>query len=138
MSDRHAKVDIDLIGTDAGDLEIYLMERDGSNVRRLTQCGDTARSPAWSPDGLRIAFDCRGLWVMNAAGRNEQRLINHFGSRPAWSPDGSQIAFGGCDREVPTLSPQPEKREVCVIRPDGSSFRPLTQNKVWDGHPDWW
>lgn len=138
MSDRHAEVDINLMGTDDGDLEIYLMERDGSNVRRLTECVETAGGPAWSPDGRRIAFSCHGLWLMNADGRNQRRLFNDFGGRPAWSPDGSQIAFGACYRQIPTMPPQYEKHEICVIRADGSGFRALTQNEVFDGHPDWW
>lgn len=138
MSDRHAEVDINLMGTDDGDLEIYLMARDGSNVRRLSECAETARSPAWSPDGQRIAFDCRGLWVMSADGRNQRRLIDDFGGRPTWSPDGQLIVFGACYREIPTVRPQYQKHEICAIRADGSAFRALTRNEVLDGHPDWW
>jgi hypothetical protein len=29
------------------------------------------------------------------------------------------------------------KFEICVIRADGSGFRTLTQNEVFDAHPDW-
>lgn len=138
MSDRHAEIDIDLIGTDDGDLEIYLMARDGSNVRRLAECAEAAGGPAWSPDGQRIAFSCGGLWVMNADGSDQRQLIDDFGGRPAWSPDGNQIAFGSCYREIPTVLPQYDQHEICVIRADGSGFRALTRNEVFDGHPDWW
>ncbi len=68
MSDRHAEFDINVMGTDEGDLEIYVMRRDGSNIRRLTECAGTAGAPGRSPDGQRIAFSCGGLHVMNADG----------------------------------------------------------------------
>jgi len=132
MSDRHAEFDINLMGTDDGDLEIYLMERDGSNIRRLTECAGTASAPAWSPDGQRITFSCGGLHVMNADGSNQRRLTNDPGDfRSVWSPDGKQIAFN-CGPKGKW-----EQYEVCVIRADGSGFRTLTKNEVFDGHPDW-
>ena len=144
MSDRHAKLDIKFIGTDDGDLEIYVMKRDGSNIYRLTDCTGTASSPAWSPDSQRIAFACgggdqpphqRGLHVMNTDGTNQRRLINGFGFRPAWSPDGKTIAYN-CNPYSQAL--QFEQFEICVIRVDGSGFRTLIKNEVFDGHPEWW
>ncbi len=143
MSDRHADFDLNLMGTDDGDFEIYLMDRDGSNVRRLTKYAGAAHTPAWSPDGQRIAFHLQNghvgrngtanIHVMNADGSNLRRLTNdprkHV--RPAWSPDGKAIVFNcGPGR--------PEKWEICLIRADGSGFRTLTNNDVFDGHPDWW
>ena len=81
----------------AGD--IYLMDADGSNVRRLTTDPALDWYPAWSPDGGRIAFvrgsDAAEIWVMNADG-GDQRQLTHAGRqarRPTWSPDGSRIAF---------------------------------------------
>jgi len=139
MSDRHAEFNLSLMGTEEGDLEIYLMDRDGSNIRRLTEFAGTALSPAWSPDGQRIAFHGRGdgnsnIYVMNAAGSNQRRLTNEprVDGRPTWSPDGREIAFN-CGPEN-----QFEKFEICLIRADGSGFRTLTKNDVLDGHPDWW
>jgi len=55
------------------------------------------RSPAWSPDGRRIAFRAadRALWTMRPDGtgkRRASRVRVEFGN-PSWSPDGRRIAF---------------------------------------------
>ncbi len=52
-------------------------------------------SPAWSPDGTRIAFVAEGeITVINADGTGRSGT-GRFGSEPSWSPDGSRIAFRG-------------------------------------------
>ena len=57
-------------------------------------------SPAWSPDGKRIAFYSERdgnaeIYVMNADGTGVTRLTRHERGRrlPAWSPDGRTISF---------------------------------------------
>jgi Tol biopolymer transport system component len=81
-------------------LYLYVMDADGTNVRRLTDGQFLDYSPAWSPDGTQIAFVRHGrkgvgLFVMNADGSNVRRVagpgIEIFGA-PAWSPDGASIA----------------------------------------------
>ena len=39
-----------------GNFDIYVMDRDGDNVTRLTDNGADDESPVWSPDGSQIAF----------------------------------------------------------------------------------
>jgi TolB protein len=151
VSDRHAEFDINLIGTDNGDLDIYVMDRYGSNVRRLTDGGD----PAWSPDGQQIAFSASPegnaegmpqIHVMNADGSNRRRLTDgrRVDVRPAWSPDGEEIVFNcGFYQHEKFVWVRGERRivaswEICLIRADGSDFRTLTKNEVVDAHPDWW
>ena len=85
-----------------GNPEIYAMNVDGSNVRRLTnnQAGDS--SPTWSPSGSQIAFtsDRTGkaqVYVMNSSdGSGVRRLtVNESeADRPTWSPPPfNEIAY---------------------------------------------
>ena len=75
---------------------------DGSNARQFTHGpGRWQGSPAWSPDGLRIAFDSRGedrrlsVWVMELGGGLPKRITNGAGEQhaPTWSRDGRWIYY---------------------------------------------
>ena len=78
--------------------ELYVMNADGSEQRRLTRTRAEEAYGAWSPDGTRIAFartleddeDDFELYVMNADGTCETRLTNNeFEDKmPAWTGSG--------------------------------------------------
>ena len=86
-----------------GNWDIYLIDIDGQNLKRLTTNRQDDHYPAWSPDGTEIAFssDRSGrsqIYVMDIIGRKKIRQLTHLpfsGKGPAWSPGGDQIAFGG-------------------------------------------
>ena len=86
---------------DGSDMEIYVADWNGRNMRRLTVNKAVDISPAWNPKtGNQIAFVSNRdgtpqLYIMDAEGTNVQRIIEDGGSvsNPAWSPDGQRIAF---------------------------------------------
>lgn len=83
--------------------EIYLMNGDGTNPRRLTENTGGDAFPALSPDGKKIVFDSTrlraegeppntsSLFVMNTEGTEQTPLRR--GSSGTWSPDSKKIAF---------------------------------------------
>ncbi len=115
---------------------VYVIGADGSSPRTLTNrplAFDA--SPAWSPDGARIAFEStidgkRGIWVMQADGQGLRRLTDGPGSdgSPAWSPDGARIAF---------MSDRDGNQELYVVGLDGQGLRRLTDHPAADGYPAW-
>ena len=97
----HHKAQIAFTSTRDGNAEIYVMDADGKNQRRLTDSPRYDGHPSWSPDGQRIAFvSQRGgfriqIYVMDSNGENQTRLTHDGGNKrePSWSPDGQSIAF---------------------------------------------
>ena len=89
-----------------GNMDIYVMNPDGSDQTRLTSDPEFDHSPAWSPDGSKIAFGSRRdgndeIYVMNSDGSGVTNLTNTtwteessvWNRAPTWSPDGSKIAY---------------------------------------------
>jgi Tol biopolymer transport system component len=127
-------------------LDIYVVDADGTNRTRLTTDPHDDRCPAWSPDGAQIAFQrfsgfdpfsgAWRVWAMNADGTGARQLPkggawssdgNVF---PAWSPDGSQIAFH--------LTSWSGPRQVYVTNADGSGTPVrLSDGSANDMAPAW-
>jgi len=83
--------------------DIYLMDQDGTNVRRLTvTAGEHNLFPVLSPDGKKIVFESNrnvqgrpgnisDLFVMDADGSELAALTR--GASAGWSPDSKSIVF---------------------------------------------
>lgn len=125
--------------------DIYTVNAEGDDLTRLTNVSAMNRSPAWSPDGTRIAFassrdeadpsacpfKCNfEIYMMNADGSEQTRLTNNpkVDNWPNWSPDGKRIAF---------TSYRDGNAEIYVMNADGSGQMQLTDNPASDLWPVW-
>jgi TolB protein len=75
-----------------GNPEIYVVNKDGTGLRRLTNHPENDVTPTWSPTGNQIAFTSNRsgspqIWIMNADGSEPQRITSEsWCDRPTWSP----------------------------------------------------
>jgi TolB protein len=119
---------------------IYVMDADGTDVRRITQRRLPAQGedsdPMWSPDGTQLVFqrlnvrdalprDGIALWTIDLGTLTEHRVTPwrvRAGDTPDWSPDGARILFHSNNK--------PRKdglsANLYTIHPDGTGLRQLT------------
>lgn len=73
-------------------------------LRKVADWVGAQRSPSFSPDGSKIAFEsvllpneeaAPGLWVVNSSGSEAHQLTANGEGEPDWSPDGTQLAAYG-------------------------------------------
>jgi Tol biopolymer transport system component len=121
--------------------EIWSMAPDGTQTNLTNTPSTIEEDPAWSPDGLKIAFARSNvglfdIWLMDANGANPVRLTSGFYEKdPVWSPDGASIAFTS-DR--PNLG---TAQHIWLMNADGTNLLQLTDDSTTHNflsqNPDW-
>jgi TolB protein len=128
---------VTVIGNDLKDRNYLLQiaDTDGLNPQNLVKSHEPIMSPAWSPDGQRLAyvsFESRkaAIYVQTLATGERQKVseLPGINGAPAWSPDGSQLAM--------TLS-KDGNPEIYVLDMASHSLRRITDNVAIDTEPAW-
>ena len=125
---------------------IFVMKRDGSSRRRLTQFGVT---PTWSPDSRTIFFATRsGIaatssrggtsegWKVDVATATAARITRHDFRYPSVSPNGRRIAYWGHAGTFRRDAPGP-RADIWTMKPDGSAPVRVTDDDPMDWSPIW-
>ena len=123
-----------------GGVQLFVVNRDGKDLRQVTNLSSLRGRSDWSPDGGSIVTYAgpswnREVYILNADGSNARQLTPVGGNSqgPSFSPDGKWVAFTayfdnyGDDHGC----------EIYIIRTDGSDLRRLTDNDYCDYQPRW-
>jgi len=116
---------------DVSQVGLYVVNRDGSGLTRLTRRDDD--SPSWSPGGNTIAYTRWGgllglerhVRVMHADGSHSRVLVREA-SNPAWSPDGSKLVVV-----------QDFEQRLAIVDVGTKGMRELTPSGRFSDLPAW-
>jgi Tol biopolymer transport system component len=102
------------------EFELFVVEVDGTGLRRLTSNSVSDTGPSWSPDGSRIAFVRGGseIRIVHADGGDEG-LVTREALSVAWSPDGRWLGLTRGDGSIE------------LVRPDGSDRRRIARSRYY-------
>ena len=130
-----------------GEAELFLMDSDGSNVRRITERPGTDLPPSWSPDSSRIVWSgttvpsdpsqtaTTVLFMMDVASSQITELGE--GSDAVWSPDGQHIAFILAEKPPPGVVRLRTNLDIYTLNVDTGERKQLTQDRPTDEWPTW-
>jgi Tol biopolymer transport system component len=119
--------------TGAGDMDVFVMNEDGSDLTNLTNSAGFDGWPAWSPDGKKLVFTSNyygqfTLFTMDADGKNRAKLTTQAGDayEPNWGTNGRIVFTSDVDGDS----------EIYSMKPDGTDVKQLTSNSASDRWPN--
>jgi len=114
---------------------LLVADADGRNSQEVLSSQEPILSPAWSPDGRRLAYvsfetERPAIYIqdLNSGQRVRATSFQGINGAPAWSPDGRRLAM--------SLSKDGQP-EIYVMDIASRSFDRITNNSSIDTEPDW-
>ena len=135
FSTRIAYVTAERLGNGESRYSLQVADADGVDPRTILQSDEPIMSPAWSPDGSRLAyvsFEKRhsAIYVQDVASGDRRVVAEYPGinGAPAWAPDGRKLAL--------TLSREGNP-DIYVLDLATKELRRITANAAIDTEPTW-
>ena len=115
--------------------ELYAMDFDGRNPRKLTSYRSLSINPSWLAGGQKIVFTSYTklfprLFTMDrdGGGKREVPTGAELNASPSFSPDGKRIVFAGSAHGNP---------DIYVVNADGGGLKRLTSSRAVESTPRW-